>query len=210
MSSKTSTQIKQELDDLLGEDAVDAAPWTAAVKQRAINRAVRGSYPHFKTERKNETVTLVASTYIYSLSAITDIEEHGINRVYVEPLNTGSDYVPLRRVEQRLADGVWFLYVPEDIVAGYAGQKLRLHYYAAPIELLFTGVAADVLDVRFVNHVVYAACADLYEIGMLEGSVFDVDTLATLVPVRQQQAALELKNNTVFEQPRMVGFRVGG
>ena len=201
MSTKTSTQIVQELNDLLSEDTVDAAPWTADVKHRAINRAIRGSYPHFKVERKNESVTLASGTYIYSLSAITDIEEHGVNRVYVEPLTADAEWVPLRRVEQRLADAVWYLYVPDNIGDAYCGKKLRIHYYAAPTELTFAG--SDTLDARFCNYVVFKALCDLFQIAMVGGSDFNVDTYAALIPQYQNAAGVELKNNTVYEQPRI-------
>lgn len=205
MATKTSTQITQELNDLLSEDTVNAAPWTAAVKQRALNRAIRGSWPYFKVEKKDESVTLVANTFIYSLAAITDIQSHGLNRVYLEPVVSTQDWAPLRRVEQRKANDVWYLYVPESIVSYYAGQKLRLHYYTAPTELTFAGT--DTLDERFVNYVVYTALVELFQIAMVGGSDFNVDTYAALIPQYRNDAAAELKKNLIMEQTALVGLR---
>ena len=207
MAIKISTQILDDLNDLLAEDTLNAAPWTALVKQRAVNRAIRGSYPHFKVEKKNETVTLAAGTYIYSLSAITDIEEHGINRVYVEPATSDAEWIPLRRVEQRLADGVWYLYVPDDIGDTYSGKKLRIHYYAAPAEI--TDWSGGTLEARFVNYVIFKALADLFQIAIAVGDDDKVDAHTLLIPQYAQAAADELRKNTVFEAPRLVGYLAG-
>lgn len=207
MAIKTSTEIKQELDDLLSEDTVDAAPWTESVKQRAINRAIRDAWPYFKVEKKDESIELAATTFIYSLAAIADIEDRGINRIYIEPEDASVDWYPTRRIQQMRVDQTWFLYVPEDLASGYAGHALRLHYYTRPAELSFNGEPTDVLDARFADYVVYRALCDLFQIAMLGGSDFNVDVYAAQIPIYEKRAMLALKENTVLEMPALVGMR---
>lgn len=214
MATKTSAQIEAELDDLLYEPTVDAAPWTEAIKQRALNRAIRGSFPNFKNLKiDTTTVTLSSTTLIYSLSAITDIEPIegiGIFRAAIQPTTAGEDdYIPLRRIVQEWTGTAWQLHVPSDIASTYTTQKLALYYYTRLTELLFTDVAADVLQTQFVNHVLYAAAADLVRRFMQGGSNYDIKLYSQILAEYRDKALMELQRNTVLPIPVLVARREG-
>jgi len=214
MATKTSAQIKQELDDLLYEDTVDAAPWDLTVKRRALNRAIRGSYPHFKVPTFDATnVTLASSTYAYTLTTgftlMEDLGGYAVSQVYLQPLVTSLDWVPLRRVTQDYNGANWRLHVPENIADGNAGRLLRVHFVQRVAELLFTGVAADVLDTRFVNHVVYKAAYDLISRFLQGGSDYNTDLYLPLWKEYKDIAAQELHNNVVY-MLSWIGVRTEG
>jgi hypothetical protein len=211
VATKTSAEVKQELDDLLLEDTVDADPWTLDRKRRAINRAIRSSWPNFKLPRENATaVALAADTYKYPLSAITDIEDVGngvgIVQVLLEPLTTGSDWIQQRQCTQSRDASGWNLYVPERLPLAYAGKKCKLRYYARLAEfVLWNG--AEVIPAEISNYVVYSAAADLFGLFAQGGSDFNVEDLIKLIPLYQQRAQTELQRNTVHCMPIMVGIR---
>ncbi len=211
MATKTSTEVKQDLDDLLLEDTVDAEPWTAVRKRRAINRAVRASWPHFKVAVENTTaVTLASGTYAYSLSAVTNIEDIGngvgIVQVLVEPDSSDLDYLPLRRVQQARDGTTWRLYVPEGTVEAYDTKKLKLRYYRRLVEFSAWD-GTETIPAEFANYVVYAAAAELFGLYAQGGSDFNVEDMLKLIPRYEQRAAEELKKNTVYCMPVLVGVR---
>ncbi len=211
MGTKTYTEVKQELDDLLLEDTLDNPPWTLARKQRALNRALRSCWPNFKIAKENASaVTLAASTYRYNLTTagITDIGDMGngvgIVQALVEPLASNQDYTPLRTCTQSFDGTNWYLYVPERIVdGGYAGKKVKLRYYARVPE--FT--QADNIPAEFANYVIYTAAADLFGLYAQGGSDFNVEDILKLIPLHTAKAAQELKANTVYCMPILVGVR---
>lgn len=211
MATKTDTQIKQDLDDLLLEDTVDAAPWTLARKQRAINRAIRSSWPHFKIPKENATaVTLAANTYIYSLAAITDIEDSGNNvgvlQVLLEPNISTIDWIPLRTVKQNRQGTTWTLYIPESLPLTFAGKKLKLRYYAKVSEFsLWNGT--ETIPAEFSNYIAYTAAVDLFGLYAQGGSDFNIEDLLKLIPLYTARAQQELSANTVYSMPIWVGVR---
>lgn len=214
MTTKTSTQVKQELDDLLYESTVDDAPWTAAVKRRALNRAIRGSFPNFKQMKiDTASITLAANTYRYALSALTDLEpfdKAAIMRVSLQPSasDTDDDWMILRRCAQEFDGTHWQLHIPPDIADSYAGQKLALYYYTRLPELTFDGY--DTLPAQFVNYVVYAAAADLIRRFMQGGSDFNVDLYPQLLAEYRDKAERELQRNTVLPIACLVAPRREG
>ncbi len=219
MVTKTSAEIKQELDDLLLEDTPDAAPWTLARKQRAINRAMRSAWPTLKIPKENaSTVTLAAATYKYSLATITDIGDMGngvgICQVLLEPPSgalapQSQDWIQLRTVTQSIDGSNWYLYVPEHIVDNNAGRKLKLRYYARPAE--FTQVELDAgagaIPSEFANYVVFSAAVDLFGLYAQGGSDYNVEDILKLIPLYSARAQAELKQNTVYSMPMLVGIR---
>ncbi len=214
MATKTYIDVKQELDDLLLEDTPDNPPWTAARKQRALNRAIRSSWPNFKIAKENASaVTLAASTYRYNLTnaGITDIGDMGngvgIVQVLVEPPTSAQDYVPLRTCTQSFDGASWYLHVPERIAdGGYAGKKLELRYYARVPEFVAFD-ETDLIPAEFSNYVIYTAAVDLFGLYAQGGSDFNVEDLLKLIPLYTAKAVEEKKENTVYCMPVWVGVR---
>jgi hypothetical protein len=202
VATKTSTQVKAELDSMLYEDVADSAPWEVATKRLAINRAIRGSYPHFKLPTFSTSTTLASGTYVYTttLTSTNDLGGYAICQVYLEP-ETGDeeDWRPLRRCTQDWNGTYWRLHVPPDIVENNDGHDLRIHYYTPLTELAFSG--SDTLDSRFVNYVVYQAAADLIMRFLQGGSDFNTDLYIPLLREYKEQAAKELHNNVVYQIP---------
>src|SRR5574341_129349 len=211
MATKTDTQVKQELDDLLLEDTVDAAPWTLARKQRTINRAIRSCWPNFKIPKENATaVTLAANTYIYSLSAITDIEDVGNNvgicQTLLEPNISTIDWIPLRTVKQNRQGTTWTLYIPESLPLTWAGKHLKLRYYAKVPEFsLWNGT--ETIPAEVSNYIAYRAAVELFGLFAQGGSDYNVDFVMKLIPIYDARAQMELKQNTVYSMPIWVGVR---
>ncbi len=217
MSTKTSADIKQELDDLLLEDTLDAAPWTLERKQRAINRAIRSTWPNFKIQKQDmATVTLAAATYTYSLAGLPDIGDMGngvgICQVMLEPQAQEQDWVPLRTVTQSQDGSTWYLHVPERIVDANVGRRLKLRYYARLPEFTSSEFAlgTGALASEFANYVIYAAAIDLFGLYAQGGSDYNVEDTLKLLPVYTQRALSELKANTVYCMPILVGVRAEG
>ncbi len=210
MATKTSTEILADLNDILQENSVGAAPWTLDVKKRAINRAIRSTWPHFKIARENTTAVVLSGTiFKYSLAAITDIEDLGggvgICQVLVQPYSN-RDYIPLRRcLQSRDATG-WNLHVPEDVVALYNGQTLKLRYYARVPEFV-TWAGGETVPEEFANYIIIEAALNLLEMGLAGRGEYDADELKPRINYYTAKALQEKQANTVYCMDVLVGVR---
>lgn len=102
-----------------------------------LNAAISASWPHIKIrEYAASAVTLVASTYTYSLSGVTPAlsRKLGVGKVL---LNADS-YNPIEQhgIKQYFDEtsgfaGSWTLVVPSNIADGYAGKTLDIIYQHA-------------------------------------------------------------------------------
>ncbi len=214
MGAKTSAEIKRKLDDLLLEDTPDLAPWTVERKRRAINRAIRSTWPNFKIAKENASaVVLATGIYKYSLVDVRDIDDMGngvgICQVLLEPRTQYQDWVPLRAVRQSQDGSTWYLHVPKRIADANRGRRLKLRYYTRLLEFTASQFSdgSGTLASEFANYVIYTAAVDLFGLYAQEGSDDNVEDMLKLIPFYAQRAQTEWKANTVYCMPILVGVR---
>lgn len=129
----TGSDIRTRLHNRFANKTADL---TTTLVLAYINTAIRHGFPHFKQYKRDEdVVTLAASTYIYSLAAITDtLPSWGVSRVYVtSPHDEPS--LRLQAVQQFEDSGTWKLRMPARVVAAYAGQGVHVEYQTTYDEL---------------------------------------------------------------------------
>lgn len=205
---------------MLYEDTVDDPPWDLQVKRRAINRAIRSSWPYFKVAAYDATTLLVAGAYAYALTTagfadMKDMGGYAVIQVFLEP-DSGDplDWRPLRRVTQDCFAGTpaaspqWRIHVPPDVVDRHAGRHLRVHFYESAPELTWTG--SDTLDARYCNYAVYRAAWDLISRFLQGGSDYNTDLYVPLWQEYEKVWNREQHDNLDYQMPCMVGVRAEG
>lgn len=125
--SVTGTEIHNSL-------RIDSGQVTTADTLTALQEACDAAWPIIRITSYNTGVaTLAADVYEYSLAAVTDIENDGLSRVYVNPPQTLDEAeILLRGWRQRNDNGGWTLIFDPDVIENHAGKAINIEYQRRP------------------------------------------------------------------------------
>jgi len=125
-----------------GTEVINDMPMDSAFKSNsttnlaAVNAAIRSSWPMWRMTEYAQGGTLAASTYEYSLSALTTIDPAtGVAAVFVIPANSYQRDISHRcRQYYSHTDSAWTLVVAPEVITRYATSPFYVEYqYPHPV-----------------------------------------------------------------------------
>jgi len=141
----------QTIHDLL---PISGSQVTTDNTLKALRAAISESWPQIKVPKYAASAgTFSATTFTYSLSALTDLTEYGVIRVYVDP-DSASDGPTIGKREWRQYkdnSGNWQLEFSADITNKHSGKDFHVLYPAKTADISAIGDSIELPQ----NYLIY-------------------------------------------------------
>ncbi len=185
------------------------SPKTAALTLLALNLAIRAAWPSIKiSEYATSVATLVATTYEYSLAAVTPAPDPklGIAQVFIVE-NTTLPEVSHEAVWQRYdhSDGFFKLVFAPDITRAYPTKTVNILYQRP-----HTAITALTDTIELPDHYLTAYCMAWYATKILSKQTVDLGGWRDIRHDNQEDWQQALRDNHTSLMPTLGWWKSDG